>query len=116
MKQNNYQAGRITGQKANENHVDRGYREHNYKCKSLVHIAGRRKEKSKASIRKWLKRRSAVEAVIGYVKTDGRLYKNYLIGKDRDNDNINVLHSGCGYNMRKHLRVLLFCITILIQT
>jgi IS5 family transposase len=59
-------------------------------------------------MRKWLKRRSAIEAVIGHAKTDGRLGRNFLRGGE--GDNINAILSGCGYNMRKLLKVLLFCL------
>ncbi len=102
------QAESITGFKAKEIYVDRGYRGHNYKGEGEVRIAGRGRKKLKASVRKWLKRRSAIEAVIGHAKTDGRLGRNYLHG--RDGDKINAILSGCGYNMRKLLKALLFCI------
>lgn len=85
-----------------------GYRGHNYKGEAVVHVAGRGTRKLRASIRKWIKRRSAIEAVIGHAKTDGRLGRNFL--KGREGDNINAILSGCGYNMRKLLKVLLFCI------
>ena len=102
------QAESITDLKAREIYVDRGYRGHNYKGEALVHIAGRGKRKLKASMRKWLKRRSAIEAVIGHAKTDGKLGRNFLMG--REGDNINAILCGCGYNMRKLLKVLLFCL------
>ncbi len=102
------QAESITGFKAKEIYADRGYRGHNYKGEAEVRIAGRGKKRLKASVRKWLKRRSAIEAVIGHAKTDGRLGRNYLHGID--GDKINAILSGCGYNMRKLLKALLFCI------
>jgi transposase, IS5 family len=102
------QAESITGFKAKDVYVDRGYRGHDYKGQALVHIAGRGTRRLRTSIRKWLKRRSAIEAVIGHAKTDGRLGRNYLIG--RRGDNTNAILSGCGYNMRKLLKVLLFCL------
>jgi IS5 family transposase len=102
------QTERIAGLKAQDIYVDRGYRGHNYKGQAVVHVAGRGTRKLKASMRKWLKRRSAIEAVIGHAKTDGRLGRNFLRG--RDGDNINAILSGCGYNMRKLLKVLLFCL------
>jgi transposase, IS5 family len=58
------------------------------------------------SVRKWLKLRLAIEVVIGYAKTSGRLWRNYLHGID--GDTINAILSGCGYNMRKLLNALLF--------
>jgi IS5 family transposase len=102
------QAENITDFKAKEIYVDRGYRGHNYKGEAEVHIAGRGRKRLKASVRKWLKRRSAIEAVIGHAKTDGRLGRNYLLG--REGDEINAILSGCGYNLRKLLKALLFCL------
>lgn len=60
------------------------------------------------TIKKELRRRSAVEAVIGHLKTDGRLGRNFL--KGRDGDKINAILAGAGYNYRlvlKWLRLLL---------
>ncbi len=54
-----------------------GYRGHDYKGQAVVHVAGRWTRKLKASIRKWFKRRSAIEVVIGHTKTDGRLGRNF---------------------------------------
>ena len=102
------QAESITGFKAKEIYVDRGYRGHNYRGEAEVRIAGRGRKRLKASVRKWLKRRSAIEAVIGHAKTDGRLGRNYLLG--REGDKINAILSGCGYNIRKLLKALLFCL------
>ncbi len=65
-----------------------------------------RQEDVKGVCRKWLKRRSAIEAVIGHAKTDGRLGRNYLHG--REGDKINAILSGSGHNMRKLLKVLFF--------
>jgi len=60
------------------------------------------------TIKKELRRRSAVEAVIGHLKCDGRLGRNYL--KGRDGDKTNAILAGAGYNYRlvlKWLRLLL---------
>jgi IS5 family transposase len=59
------------------------------------------------TIKKELRRRSAIEAVIGHMKTDGRLDRNFR--KDRDGDRINAILVGAGYNDRlvlKWLRLL----------
>ena len=79
-----------------------------YKGEAEVRIAGTGRKRLKASVRRWLKRRSAIEAVIGHAKTDGRLGRNYLLG--REGDKINAILSGCGYNIRKLLKGLLFYI------
>ncbi len=60
----------------------------------------------KDSLRKWLKRRSAIEPVIGHMKNDGRLGRNYLLGEE--GDKINAVLCGAGHNMRKLLRAFLF--------
>ncbi len=59
-------------------------------------------------IKKELRRRSAVEAVIGQFKTDGHMDRNYLKGRDRDH--ANAVLTATGHNLRlvvKWLRTLL---------
>jgi hypothetical protein len=50
------------------------------------------------------KRRSAIEPMIGHTKTDGRLGRNYLLG--RDGDKINALLAASGHNLRLILKQL----------
>ena len=59
------------------------------------------------TIKKALRRRGAIEAVIGHVKSDGRLDRNFLKGKD--GDRINAILVAAGHNFRlvlKWLRLL----------
>ncbi len=59
------------------------------------------------AIRRELRRRSAIEPVIGHMKNDGLLDRNYL--KGRDGDRINAILCGAGHNFRlilKWLRLL----------
>ena len=86
--------------------VDRGYRGHNYDGPAEVHLARRGMRRVTPSLRRWLKRRSAIEPVIGHMKTDGRLGRNYLLGKE--GDKINAILCGAGHNIRKLLRAFLF--------
>ena len=58
------------------------------------------------AIRKKLKRRNAVEPVIGQMKNDGRLGRNFLNGIA--GDAMNALLCGAGHNLRKILRRLAF--------
>ena len=51
-----------------------------------------------------MKRRSAVEPVIGHMKEDGKLGRNWLKGSI--GDKINALLCGAGHNMRIILRKL----------
>ena len=62
-------------------------RGHGYKGETEVHIAGRGKRKRTRAERMWMRRRSAVEPVIGHVKHDNRMIRNYLQGKDGDQMN-----------------------------
>ena len=68
-------------------------------------------------IKKELRRRSAVEAVIGHLKTDGHIDRNYL--KGRDGDHANAVLTATGHNLRlvvKWLRTLLRRILAAIRT
>ena len=90
--------------------VDRGYRRHDYEGPAQVHLAGRSTKKMKRSFRKWYRRRSAIEPLIGHMKTDGRLGRNYLLGQE--GDAINAILSGCGQNLRLLLGSRRFAETI----
>jgi len=61
-------------------------------------------------LRKWLKRRSAIEPIIGHMKNDGRLGRNYLLGEEGDRMNAILCGAVCGagHNMRKLLAAFLF--------
>jgi IS5 family transposase len=100
------QAERLGGFTAKEVYVDKGYRGHGYEGDAMVHVARRGMRKLKYSLRKWLKRRSAIEPVIGHMKNDGRLGRNYLHGKE--GDKMNAILCGAGHNMRKLLAAFLF--------
>ena len=56
------------------------------------------------SIKKALKRRSAIEPEIGHMKNDGRLDRRYL--KGTVGDAINVIMVAAAYNLRKILNKL----------
>lgn len=100
------QVERLTDWQVENAYVDLGYRGHDYEGEAQVHIVNYRTMKRKTrSVRKWLKRRSAIEPIIGHVKSENRMSKNYLKGVE--GDKINALLSGCGFNMRKLLTVFL---------
>jgi transposase, IS5 family len=105
------QVERMTGVAVARTYVDRGYRGHGLDSRR-VFISGQRRGVT-ATIRRELRRRSAVEPVIGHMKTDGRLGRNFLAGVR--GDAINALLCGAGYNLRlilnylsRSLRALLF--------
>ena len=49
-------------------------------------------------IKRELRRRSAIEATIGHMKTDGHLGRNFL--KGRHGDQANAVLTAVGYNLR----------------
>ena len=100
------QAEQLAEFKAKKIFVDRGYRGHDYDGDGIVHIARAGMKKLSASLRKWLKRRSAIEPIIGHMKNDGRLKRNYLLGAE--GDQINAILCGAGQNLRKLLAAFLF--------
>lgn len=106
------QTQRLTGVILREAYVDRGYRGHGITLDRLkVWIAGAKRGVSVA-IKKKLKRRNAVEPVIGHMKADGRLGRNFL--KGTQGDAMNALLCGAGHNLRKILRrMALLCAQIL---
>jgi IS5 family transposase len=93
----------LTGIAPKEAYVDRGYRGHGLAEPVKVWIAGAKRGVTVA-IRKKLKRRNAVEPVIGHMKNDGRLGRNFL--KGIAGDAMNALLCGAGHNLRKILRRL----------
>jgi len=96
------QTSRLTGQTAKRCYVDRGYRGHGV-TKTKIFISGQRRGIT-PTIKKELKRRSAVEPVIGHMKSDGKLDRNWLQGGI--GDKINALLCGAGHNIRIILRRL----------
>ena len=78
-------------------YVDKGYRGHDYDGKAKVMISGRKRGLT-PTMKRELKRRSAIEPMIGHAKNDGRLGRNYLLGAD--GDKINALLAAAGHNLR----------------
>jgi hypothetical protein len=64
------------------------------------------KQNISRSLKRWLKRRNAVEPIKGHLKSDNGLDRNYLMGDE--GDRINAILAGCGANFRKVLRAILF--------
>ena len=86
------------GVRPEEAFVDKGFRGQRYHPRAVaVYIAGRRN--LTPQLRKLLKRRSAIEPVIGHTKHDHGMNRNYLLGKV--GDRINALLSGCAWNLKK---------------
>lgn len=79
------QVERITCETIERGFVDRGYRGHGI-AKPEIFISGRRRGMT-PQLKKELKRRSAIEPVIGHMKADGKLGRNHLLGELGDKIN-----------------------------
>jgi transposase, IS5 family len=98
------QVAKLTGVTPEEMFVDKGYRGRQHHPENVaVYISGR---KLSGRLKRLLRRRSAIEPVIGHLKQDHRMKRNYLQGTN--GDCINALLVGCGFNLRKLLRVFLW--------
>jgi IS5 family transposase len=97
------QVNSLTGWQAKEVYVDMGYKGHGLEEPKVHLVNFRTMKKMMRSVRGWFKRRSAIEPVIGHLKQDCRMQRNHLQGEE--GDRINALLSGCGFNMRKLLKV-----------
>ncbi len=83
--------------------MDRGYRGHG-ETQTTVFIAGQKRGIKTERLKCSLKRREAIEPVIGHLKSDGLLGRNYL--KGTQGDQMNVMLSCAGHNLRLILRQL----------
>jgi IS5 family transposase len=93
----------ITGTEPARIYVDKGYRGHDYPHPERVFLSGQRRGLT-PTIRKELRRRSGIEPMIGHMKSDGRLDRNYLLGSA--GDTINALLVAAGHNLRLILAYL----------
>jgi IS5 family transposase len=97
----------LTGREIERAYVDKGYRGHDTENPRRVFISGQKRGVF-GRIKRELRRRSAIEAVIGHMKTDGHLGRCYL--KGRGGDAANAILSAVGYNLRlvlSWLRIIL---------
>ena len=97
------QAVKIGGVDPDRVYVDKGFRGHNYKGAATVIVAGQKRGLT-PTMRRELKRRSAIEASIGHMKTDGRLDRNYLLG--HIGDVANAILVAAAHNLRLILKLL----------
>ena len=76
-------------------YTDKGYTGHDYQGSTTIlkeTKANRKKDKN-------LKRRSSIEPIIGHMKQDHRLGRNFL--KGIHGNSLNTIFSACGFNLRK---------------
>lgn len=95
----------LTGQRPREAFVDLGYR--GAQVHDDIRVYHRNLKRGiTARLKRDIRRRSAIEPMIGHMKNDGRLSKNWLKGKE--GDAFHALLCGCGHNLRLILRKLRF--------
>jgi transposase, IS5 family len=98
------QARRTSGVTAKQVFVDKGYKGHGCTTDTCKVFISGAKRGITPSINKRLKRRNAIEPVIGHMKSDGRLARNFL--KGAHGDAINALLCAAAHNLRKILNKL----------
>lgn len=101
LKDSLQQTERLTNVAVTQAACDQGYRGHGVDDVNVL-IVPRRKNKARQAIRRWWKRRNAIEPIIGHSKSDHRLNRNQLAGEL--GDQLNVILSACGFNFKKLLR------------
>ncbi len=106
---------KLTGCEIERAYVDKGYRGHDAPNPRRVFISGQKRGVF-GIIKRELRRRSAIEPVIGHMKAEGHLGRCYL--KGRAGDAANAILTAAGYNFRRilaWLRMLLRKILIAIS-
>ena len=93
----------LTGVEVRRIHVDKGYQGHSHPRRSRVWISGRVRGVTK-TIRREMRRRAAIEPVIGHLKAEHRMDRNHL--KGRHGDRANAILAAAGYNFHLLLRWL----------
>ena len=104
------QAAILSDVKAHIAVVDRGYRGVAISGVKIYH-AGLRRGITRG-LRAMINRRSAIEAAIGHMKSDGKLDRNWL--KGALGDAIHAVMCGAGHNLRMILRKLRFFCALLL--
>jgi IS5 family transposase len=103
----------LTGREIERIYVDKGYRGHDAPKPRRVFRSGQKRGVFGA-IKRELKRRSAIEPVIGHMKNDGHLGRNYL--KGRAGDAANAVLSAIGHNFRLILAWLRMILRLILET
>ncbi|MCH8842180.1 MAG: IS5 family transposase [SAR324 cluster bacterium] len=99
------QATRLTGWTPQEAFCDKGYQGHNRLVGTKVHLVGKRRKNLGRALKRWMKRRAAIEPIIGHLKADHRMNRNHYRGQQ--GDAANALLSAAGFNLRKLLAFFL---------
>ena len=107
------QTQKLTGRQIERAYVDKGYRGHDTENPRRVFISGQKRGVF-GVIKRELRRRSAIEPVIGHLKAEGHLGRCYL--KGRAGDAANAILSAIGYNFRRILAWLRDLLAQILET
>lgn len=104
------QIGRVTGVRPKDCLADRGYRGRRNVGATRIHIPGRPNKDStayqKSRERKRFRKRAGIEPVIGHLKSDFRLGRNFL--KGLLGDSLNLLMAAAAFNLKKWINQSIF--------
>ena len=107
------QAERLMGAIPEMACCDLGYRKSGYEGPCDIQVVNRFRKRLPGPLRKWWKRRSAIEPVIGHVKSDCRGNRNRLKGSD--GDKVNAILAAAAYNFRKLMKGLALLLRLLLN-
>jgi IS5 family transposase len=93
--------------------ADAGYRGHNAPPSHTFRVfTSGQKRRMTPALKREMRRRAAIEPVIGHIKNEHRLGRNYLAGPE--GDAINAILAAAGYNFRLLLNWLRFLLRLLL--
>jgi IS5 family transposase len=111
------QSEELVGCRAKVAICDRGYRGKRTVDGTRIELPGKPKKRASAyekrKARKRFRRRAGIEPIIGHLKSDFRLLRNYLKGSV--GDSINLMLAAAAYNFKKLMRQLLDYLLIFFQ-
>jgi len=103
------QSEELVGRRAKVAICDRGYRGKRMVDGTRIEIPGKPRKRASAyekrKARKRFRRRAGIKPIIGHLKSDFRLLRNYLKGSV--GDSINLMLAAAAYNFKKLMRQLL---------
>ena len=103
---------RLTGREIERAYVDKGYRGHEAPQPRRVFISGQKRGVF-GTIKRELRRRSAIEPLIGHMKEEGHLGRCYL--KGHAGDAANAILTAAGYNFRRILAWLRMLLRLILS-
>jgi IS5 family transposase len=86
----------LTGQRPKQAFVDRGYRGAQVPEGCTMYLSGQKRGVT-AALKRWIKRRSAIEPHIGHMKSEGLLGRCHL--KGAEGDAMHAVLCGAGHNL-----------------